>query len=220
MLFVLLAYVQIKGTIFSPSTWVDQSEEAQVKNIKTQAIINQDTDSDGLLDFDEQYTYNTSIYLADTDSDGVTDKDEIDIGTDPLDAMSFLGVVKENQDKNEEDTIIDILPTEQDQLIQKITNQQIREFLIDSIGINKDVVKMFDDKTLINLYNEAKQETGIDLENINQAKPFSQGASEPSDLTIPELRQILINQGVDEQMLNKLDDNILETMFLQTLLTP
>lgn len=43
-----------------------------------------DTDSDGLLDYDELYVYSTSPYLADTDSDGINDGEEIKNNSDPL----------------------------------------------------------------------------------------------------------------------------------------
>jgi hypothetical protein len=43
----------------------------------------QDTDQDGLSDYDEIYLYRTSPYLADSDSDGFPDKEEIEKGYDP-----------------------------------------------------------------------------------------------------------------------------------------
>ncbi|MBT3689795.1 hypothetical protein HOG11_00370, partial [bacterium] len=43
----------------------------------------QDTDFDGLSDYDELYLYNTSPYLEDTDSDGFNDSEEITNGYDP-----------------------------------------------------------------------------------------------------------------------------------------
>jgi len=43
----------------------------------------QDTDGDGLSDYDELNIYNTSPYLEDSDSDGFKDKEEIDNGKDP-----------------------------------------------------------------------------------------------------------------------------------------
>jgi len=48
-----------------------------------EALRNQDTDKDGLSDYNELYLYNTSPYLEDTDSDGIGDKVEIDEGEDP-----------------------------------------------------------------------------------------------------------------------------------------
>lgn len=43
----------------------------------------QDTDTDGLNDFDELNLYFTSPYLVDSDSDGISDKEEVDSGKDP-----------------------------------------------------------------------------------------------------------------------------------------
>ncbi len=42
-----------------------------------------DTDKDGLSDYDEIYTYKTSPYLEDSDSDGLTDQQEVAAGKDP-----------------------------------------------------------------------------------------------------------------------------------------
>lgn len=42
-----------------------------------------DTDGDGLNDYDELHTYNTSPYLKDSDSDGYSDKQEIESKNDP-----------------------------------------------------------------------------------------------------------------------------------------
>lgn len=47
------------------------------------ALMNFDTDSDGLTDNEERDLYNTSPYLEDTDSDGISDREEIENGTDP-----------------------------------------------------------------------------------------------------------------------------------------
>ncbi len=55
-------------------------QQPQVQQVDLQK---QDTDQDGLSDYDELYFYNTSPYIEDTDSDGITDKSEIDAGQDP-----------------------------------------------------------------------------------------------------------------------------------------
>jgi len=46
-------------------------------------LKSQDTDKDGLSDYDELYVYETSPYLADSDSDGYNDYEEIKNGKDP-----------------------------------------------------------------------------------------------------------------------------------------
>jgi len=46
----------------------------------------EDTDGDGLSDYDEAFVHGTSLLLADTDGDGLEDGQEIGLDSDPLDA--------------------------------------------------------------------------------------------------------------------------------------
>ena len=48
-----------------------------------QKLRTQDTDQDGISDYDELNFYSTSPYLEDTDSDGIDDGREIESGEDP-----------------------------------------------------------------------------------------------------------------------------------------
>ena len=48
-----------------------------------------DSDRDGLTDYDEAYGHGTDPFNADSDNDGVSDNDEISEGTDPADPHSF-----------------------------------------------------------------------------------------------------------------------------------
>lgn len=56
----------------------EELEDARQKRLKEQ-----DTDSDGISDFDELYVFRTSPFLEDSDSDGINDGDEIADQTDP-----------------------------------------------------------------------------------------------------------------------------------------
>ncbi len=49
----------------------------------------EDSDADGLGDWDEQYTYRTGIMVTDTDGDTFTDGEEVDFETDPLDPSDY-----------------------------------------------------------------------------------------------------------------------------------
>jgi len=60
------------------ATTTGNSEE----NMK-EVLSSRDTDSDGLNDYDEIYTYKTSPYLEDSDSDGLSDQKEVAQGTNP-----------------------------------------------------------------------------------------------------------------------------------------
>ena len=55
-----------------------QQEQQNIDKLKSE-----DTDGDGLSDYDETYVYHTSPYLKDSDSDGIDDPTEIKNGTDP-----------------------------------------------------------------------------------------------------------------------------------------
>lgn len=60
-------------------------EESQTSSIAYfMSLQKQDTDKDGLSDYDEMYNYQTSPFLEDSDSDGLSDKAELESGGDPL----------------------------------------------------------------------------------------------------------------------------------------
>lgn len=61
--------------------FADTQEQTRLQELANLQKL--DSDSDTLSDFDEQYVYYTSSYLADTDSDGVADNVEVDSSTDP-----------------------------------------------------------------------------------------------------------------------------------------
>ena len=78
---LILWAVQFKGglQITKPLTAEELAQLNQSKNPEAAALDslrNQDTDQDGLSDYDELYAYNTSPYLEDSDSDGILDKKE------------------------------------------------------------------------------------------------------------------------------------------------
>lgn len=71
-----------QGNIKSVS---EANEESTIAGLKyTLMLQDKDSDKDGLNDYDEQYIYGTSPYVADTDSDGISDRTELEQGTDPL----------------------------------------------------------------------------------------------------------------------------------------
>lgn len=76
----------IKGPFLNNAALIDQAQQTTEEESLSDILAkkNSDTDSDGLSDYDEEYTYKTSPYLADTDSDSYNDKQEIDSGHDPL----------------------------------------------------------------------------------------------------------------------------------------
>ena len=64
------------------------------------SILETDTDTDGLSDYEEKQNYGTNPTLEDTDGDGVSDAKEIELGTNPLvcDEGFDLCVTANNED--------------------------------------------------------------------------------------------------------------------------
>lgn len=213
---VFLSYFQLRGAIYAPFGRPAKPREIDKSEILYDLTF-QDTDQDGLTDFDERFVYLTSIYIFDSDSDSFSDKEEVEAGSDPLDPKStpyFQTNKKESLDQ--ENFLEQIFPSPQELEDNRgITAEEIKDLLINQAGLSQNVVDKFDDKTLIKLYNETKEDTGIDLKNL-PAPEESKGQF--SDLDIKTLRQFLIDSGVEIETLEQVSDQDLESLFLQSLL--
>lgn len=82
-----LGFWQIGRSIKAPFELAALNNAGNVSGQSDGAVISalrsKDTDQDGLYDYDEFYTYQTSPYLPDSDSDGQSDGDEVLKGSDP-----------------------------------------------------------------------------------------------------------------------------------------
>lgn len=126
-----------------------------------------DTDGDGLSDYDETNTYQTSPYLEDTDSDGLTDSAEISNGTDPTCPAgkncqgSEMTTVSSTtaDDSFEVTTLGDISASDIDSaLLQSAMDGQIdaatlRQILISS-GVDKNLLDQISDEDLMKSYQD------------------------------------------------------------------
>jgi hypothetical protein len=206
ILAILTGYFRIKKTIYLPF----EIERKETKTlIQKEDLIfpnQQDTDNDGLSDFEEEFVYQTSVYNEDSDSDGFSDKEEVDAGSNPLNPEHTPYHKPKQQENTPEENFLNEISTED------ISIQEIRDLLVEQGGLSQDIVDKIDDKTLKELYNKTKEETGINLNNLGAS------AEEPGqflDLNIEEIRQLLIEQGIDKTLLDLVDDETLKTMFLE-----
>ncbi|MFA4941064.1 MAG: thrombospondin type 3 repeat-containing protein [Patescibacteria group bacterium] len=87
ILVIILWTAQLKNSINSPFSYNLQNSSTNGSSAldanSAEVLQTKDTDNDGLTDWDELNTYQTSPYLEDSDSDGFTDGEEINKGTDP-----------------------------------------------------------------------------------------------------------------------------------------
>jgi len=228
LVFIFGSYAKFRIMIFGPFTKFKTSTQAMTD---VQALLaqsqNQDTDQDGLTDFQEEYVYHTSAYLADTDSDGFADKQEIDAGSNPLDPNS-TPLNKTKTEGNLQQTFDNLQQNQSTSGIVEMTPAEIRDLLVDKGLFTRDAVDKIDDKMLLEVYNETKQQTGINPENFTQNNTSSispsaaqnpvQSLGSISDLeqlTPAQIKQLLLDNGVAADTLNQVDDQTLKAIFLQ-----
>ncbi|GEM_PF-1216306 len=172
------AFLNLFHSISSPFLAQQQNTVVNTTNstITEQALVdkkNIDTDQDGLSDFDEEFVYGTSPYLADTDSDGYTDKQEIDSEHDPLcptgencraiDTTTVTTVENiiaspldiENLNQGSAVTTTVDLTDEEKAQLKQLTVAQVRELLLSSGQMTEEQLNQIDDTTLMRVFQES-----------------------------------------------------------------
>jgi len=163
-----------------------------------------DTDGDGLNDYDELNLYKTSPYLPDTDSDGTPDGVEVQNSTDP-NCPTGQDCSLTASDNSQAAVS---LPASADNL----TADQLRSMLLQA-GLTQEQVNAVDDATLKQMYAEVLQEKSNTVANVNTNSGLSdlQPATDASNYSAAQIRQMLKEQGVtDEQLKNISDEQLLQ----------
>ncbi len=187
---IILWFISFQRSIRSPfeykgDTAVSPSQDqTNVANNQADRLKTQDTDGDGLTDWDELNVYQTSPYLEDSDSDGFNDKEEIDSGNDPN------------------------CPRGADCYSSGLTNGE---------------------KTIDSASSTPAQNTDLPAQSLGQTDQ-SAGASGDSGLTQAQieamasgeidaqsLRKLLIEYGMDENILNQFSDEDLMKNWQETM---
>ncbi len=213
---LFLGFSQIKSRIFygpqEPAT--PSSAEFDLSRLEAdeiEAILKaEDTDKDGLSDFDEINLYKTSPYLTDSDSDGESDAKEIADGENP------------NCPKGE--TCFGFLPSaEADAYAPESSVSEsaagvdvlgLRAALRDA-GVSDEILDSVDDAQLLELYNET----------IAESPTASPGglvsgsiAGQDSTQTIADVRKILVESGMDPAEVAALSDEEVFQLLQQAVL--
>jgi len=211
-LFVLvLGIFQIRGAIYGPFKGFRDSGEkekitltqGEILSILSEQAKREDTDKDGISDYDEVYVYKTSPYIQDSDSDTFSDREEIKEGSNPLNPNS----TPYRRAKKDADNVLE-RSFSANPKIEQFSLGDIRNFLIQA-GLPKEIVDNIDDNDLKKLYNDTKEETGINPQGL--------GLSYSPEVNISLLRQALIDNGADALVLEQIDDETLKSMFLENL---
>ncbi|MBU0625752.1 hypothetical protein KKF05_05435 [Patescibacteria group bacterium] len=182
--------LEIEGNVkFKTADELEEERLAQMKE--------QDTDADGLNDYDELYLFRTSPFLADSDSDGLDDGTEVAqssdpncpqgkscrmAGSTPADSGEVAGLptTPPNISPDEETMLLamekvfggltEMTPESMNQRLQELTADELRQFMLD-IGVPEDMLQQTDDATMRQLLAE----TLVDLNKENPVTPEEGG---------------------------------------------
>lgn len=159
-----------------------ESEEDELVIEQGQSIEdlkNQDTDDDGLSDYDEGQVYKTSPYLKDSDADGYDDKQEIATGHDPLcatgkpcskevkvaegEAVGEQGEATNTSNGPGASTFdpskyVDASSQDPFAKLERFGPAEVRALLLEK-GLPPDKLQQLSDETIMELYRQTLEET-------------------------------------------------------------
>lgn len=212
------------------------------------ALSKKDTDSDGLSDFDELYSYQTSPYLSDSDSDGRSDQEEVFGGTDPNCAqgktcspLENIALSEVNANTNGSNTNETVVSNSNSQSLtgSELSIADLRDAL-KKAGAPAATIDGLSDSDLLALYQEIADSGSISLSNstntavqnintgtlANTTTNRQNGNANTSvdqstlqNFTPAQIREFLIAGGADESLLNQVDDETLRSIFQESLST-
>ena len=164
-----------------------------------------DTDGDGLTDYQEINIYKTSAYLVDSDSDRISDKDEIIRGTNPNctegEDCSFVYTPDVGIDAE------DLIPIG-DGFVSPEYIASAKVILLQHGYTEADVTTMTNEET-VEIYNAMLNDPNSSL---NQGQQFVAGG-----VGVAELRALLLDNGVPEDVLQQISDEDLLNVYAQVL---
>lgn len=184
---LIIGFFGLLNTISSPfpkRTNVNQSEQ----DLAVEDLKRQDTDADGLSDYDEIFTFRTSIFVKDSDSDGKSDAEETAAGGDPNCPEGITcGFASANTNAP-----------------SRAIAGELRQVLKKS-GAPSYVVDQSDDAALLQAYKQ----TVLGGANING----NISESDLENLSATQVRSLLKANGVDDASLQGIDDATLLGIF-------
>ena len=214
---LIFGFWQLKTAIHLPiglGSGSEKTESTEVGSLVGEDVVKlqgQDSDQDGLSDYEELYVYKSSPYLTDTDSDGYDDKTEVASGNDPNCAPNT----------NCQPVIVSA-PSTEEELSSNPTPDQIRN-LLKQAGVSAAELAQYDDATLLQIYGEVSGDLSPSGGSAGSQANGSNDNLTPEQKELikqmsgVELRQFLINGGVDESTLANIDDATLKALVYEQL---
>ncbi len=229
---VFFGYFQLSGSIGKPFSSVlsakntnsesEQCADGNCQNsVGSQSMI--DTDSDGLLDYEELTIHKTSPYLEDSDSDGMDDKYEVDMGYDPnCPGKDFCFTTGSTDGENSVQSIVPTFQSTVPTTGVTTPNVSVIRDIFKASGIPEDELNKLTDEQILTLYDQmVASQTGETADSSSASSGSDSTASGSVDdlknLTGAQIRELLIAQGLPESVLTGISDDDLKTMFLSQL---
>ncbi|GEM_PF-762699 len=197
-----------KNMIARSALLYPESEEQPTEEELTLQLKEQDTDYDGLSDYDELYVSSTSPYLEDSDSDGVKDNEEIQAGGDPncgeADGCESRAPTKEEA--------LAKLPTK----FEKDVAESLR-IALEKTGMPREQIDLFSDEDLMKMYQEVVYSMKQSGDAVAGAELKPEQLLNFEQLSPPEIRELLVKAGLDPTLIQTVSDEKLTDMYLESL---
>lgn len=215
----------------SQLSYVEIMEQEDFNLADEETLKQQDTDNDGLSDYEEIYIYGTSAFLEDSDGDGLSDSQEIKAGTDPLCAEGDIcGSDEREKDLAQKEMLIEDIYINEEESgladfnkelseidIAEMDPDLLRQALIES-GAPPEDIEALSDEEVITLYKMAMQEVQVLEGEVDNSAGVDDGSviideDNLDDLTVEEIRKLLEEQGVEAELLAEISDEELKILF-------
>lgn len=186
-------------TLYPTATAHKTSNTNSTPVAQLEKLRSKDTDGDGLSDYDELFGLHTSPYLKDTDSDGIPDNVELSQGSDPN--------CPQGKSCNTISSATSITDAS-----GNLTPQFLRQSLVAS-GVPQTTVDQISDTDILQIYSQA---TAGDV-NADANASVDVTLNNLKNMSTADIRQLLINSGLDKGSLSQIDDDTLKQIFQQAI---
>lgn len=207
---------QIAQLIATDASGGDEAFGGTDAGLTATQLQQQDTDQDGVNDFDEQFVHATSPYLADSDSDGISDGDEVANGSNPncpegeecaviaSDTASTTGTAAEVAFADLAPDSVQQAGLGQSSALEDASPEELRELLAQS-GVDPEILEQTDDETLLQLAQEAAQDV-LPVQGSTPADALSAEAESILALPMEQKRQLIREAGLSAEDVAALSD--------------